>query len=111
MGMLERTLEHDVARRSSGSKAPTGGLLTSAPLPGQDQGHLSEEDEDEDVKGLEPTSLAVEDCAYLEDEGNDDLVDLGISMGKLRITERIGGLVRPRFSEEVCYFPYSALSN
>lgn len=101
--MLERTLENDVARRGSSSRPSTAGLITSAPLPGQEE-HLSEDDEDEDVKGLEPTPLAVEDCAYIEDEGNDDLVDLGISMGKLRITERIGGLVRPRFSEEVRSF-------
>jgi hypothetical protein len=100
MGMLERTLEQDVARRGSSGKQSTRGLLNSAPLPGQ-EGHNSEEDDDDEFRGLEPTSLVVEDCAYAEDEGNDEIVDLGISMGKLRITERVGGLVRPRFSEEV----------
>ncbi|KAF2278453.1 uncharacterized protein EI97DRAFT_431673 [Westerdykella ornata] len=102
MGMLEKTLEEDVARRSTGqSKSPsTLGVLVSTPLPGQGDS-ASDQEDDEDVKGLEPTSLAVEDCAYYEEEGNDDVVDLGISMGRLRVTERIGGFVRPRFSEEL----------
>ena len=49
-----------------------------------------------------PVLFALEDAAYYEDEGNDDIIDLGISMGKLRINERIGGFVRPKFSDEVC---------
>jgi hypothetical protein len=102
--MLERTLEEDVARRGSSKSA--GSVLSgmgSPALPGQ-EGPYSEEEED-DAKDLEPNRLATEDSAYYEDEGNDDLVDLGISMGKLRITERIGGFVRPRFSEEVSGTP------
>lgn len=102
--MLERTLEDGVARRGSSKSA--GSLLGgmgSPVLPGQ-EGPYSEEEE-EDAKDLEPNRLSTEDSAYYEDEGNDDLVDLGISMGKLRITERIGGFVRPRFSEEVSDTP------
>jgi hypothetical protein len=76
-------------------------MITSPPLPGQEE-LASDPDDDEDVKGLEPSGLAIEDAAYYEDEeDNEDLVDLGIAMGKLRITERIGGFVRPRFNEEV----------
>lgn len=101
MGILERTLEDDVARRSSRASASTSGLFTSPPIPGQD-GNYSDEEDEEDFKGLEPNRMGTEDCAYYEDEGNDDIVDLGIQMGKVRITERIGGFVRPRFSEEVC---------
>jgi hypothetical protein len=39
--------------------------------------------------------------AYYEDDNNDEVVDLGISMGKLRLNGRVGGFVRPRFHEEV----------
>jgi hypothetical protein len=102
--MLERTLEEDVARRgSSRSSSLMLSGMGSPVLPGQ-EGAYSEEEE-EDTKDLEPNRLSTEDSAYYEDEGNDDLVDLGISMGKLRITERIGGFVRPRFSEEVSGTP------
>jgi hypothetical protein len=38
---------------------------------------------------------------YSDGNGTDDLIDLGIRIGKMRITERIGGLNRPRLSEEV----------
>ena len=38
-----------------------------------------------------------------ENDGNDDddLLDLGIQLGKMRITERIGGFFRPKISQEV----------
>lgn len=39
---------------------------------------------------------------YSDGSGTDDLIDLGIRVGRMRITERIGGLNRPRLSEEVC---------
>lgn len=105
MGMLERTLEQDVARRNSNASVSNSRLINAPPFPGQEES-LSDQEEDEDVKDLEPCALAVEDCAYYEDEGNDELVDLGIAMGRVRITERIGGFVRPRFSEEVCFRRY-----
>jgi hypothetical protein len=89
MGMLERSLEEDIARRS----------IQKAALPGQEESY-SDQDDDEEAKDFRPTYLVTEDAAYYEDD-NDDLVDLGIAMGKLRIAERIGGLVRPRLSDEV----------
>lgn len=53
-----------------------------------------------DEQGLEPSPLAVADIIY--DDDVDDLIDdIGVRLGKVRITERIGGFVRPRFSEEV----------
>lgn len=53
-----------------------------------------------DEAALEPSPLAVDSIVY--DDDNDDLIDdLGIRLGKMRITERIGGFIRPRFSEEV----------
>ena len=97
MGKLEKTLEEDVARRVSSTPKP----LYEAPiLPGQDPEHTDEDDE-EDAKDLQFAEIVTEHVTYYEDDGNDDIVDLGISLGKLRITERVGGLVRPRLSEEL----------
>jgi hypothetical protein len=102
MGMLEQTLEQDLSRRddsTQSSKSPTTSY--EAPLlPGQDVDHS--DDEEEDLRGLGPSRFGIQDITYHEDDDdNDDIVDLGVAIGKLRITERIGGLVRPKFSEEV----------
>ncbi|KIW21827.1 uncharacterized protein PV07_12749, partial [Cladophialophora immunda] len=71
---------------------------TSADLPG---GENSSSDNEaavpEDENGLEPTPLADID-AY---EANDDVLDLGIRIGKMRLTERLGGFFRPRLHEEM----------
>ncbi|KAF2660651.1 hypothetical protein K491DRAFT_711554 [Lophiostoma macrostomum CBS 122681] len=101
MGMLERTLEEDVARRGS-NKSPLGpGLFETPTLPGLHDESPSDQEDDDETKDLVSHPLATEDAAYYEDEGNDDIIDLGIQMGKIRVTERIGGFVRPRFSEEL----------
>ncbi|KAJ4365785.1 hypothetical protein N0V83_008406 [Neocucurbitaria cava] len=97
MGILERSLEEGIARKSQVS---TGASSAPLQLPGQEESY-SDQEEEEDTKDLDPSHLATEDAAYYEGEDNDDVVDLGIAMGKVRITERIGGLVRPRFSEEL----------
>jgi hypothetical protein len=101
MGILEKSLEEDVALKSRLNNRTTSGFSSFNTLPGQEQS--SDEEDDEDTKDLWPTHLVSEDSAYYEpeDDGNDDLVDLGFAMGRVRITERIGGLVRPRFSDEV----------
>ena len=44
----------------------------------------------EDEKDLEPTPLATADAAYDDDGDDDDILDLGIRLGKTRITERTG---------------------
>lgn len=95
MGMLEKTLEDDFARRSTPKP-----LFEAPSLPGQDLSQ-GDEEEEEDAKDLEFIDIATEHATYYEDEGNDDVVDLGIAIGKMRITERVGGLVRPRLSEEL----------
>lgn len=99
MGSLEKTLEEDVVRRSSVGKS------TSPDSVNQIAGQADEYSEDEltapeDEKDLEPTPYAVADAAY-EDDADDDFVDLGVQLGRMRITERIGGFVRPRLFEEV----------
>lgn len=102
MGVLERSLEEDVARH--GRPKAKNLLDTNVPirLPGQEESHSDQED-DEDTKQLNISSFVTEDAAYYDDEANldDEILDLGISIGKMRVTERIGGLVRPRFAEEV----------
>lgn len=101
MGILERRLEEDVARRSATKPR------SASNVPGQEESY-SDQEEDDETRDLDPSLYVTEDSAYYEDEGNDDLADLGIAMGRVRITERIGGLVRPRLSEEVG-FPLNAL--
>lgn len=105
MGRLERSLEEDVARKMEESTRSTPSLSRIGELPGQEQS--SDQEDDEETKELRPTHFVTEDAAYYEpddvanDDFDDDLVDLGFRMGRIRITERIGGLVRPRFAEEV----------
>lgn len=94
IGMLEKTLEDDVARKTH--KQP----FHAPRLPGQNPG-LGDDEDEEDMRDLEFTDIATEHASYYEDEGNDEVVDLGIAIGRLRITERVGGLVRPRLSEEL----------
>jgi hypothetical protein len=91
MGTLERTLEKDVARRPSDHLGESLGLQFSD--------EDSDEDPDEENK-LEPTPLAFMDAAYYED-GDDDMMDLGVQIGKMRLTERLGGFVRPKIAFEV----------
>ncbi|KAK4965612.1 hypothetical protein LTR66_012126 [Elasticomyces elasticus] len=100
MGTLEKTLARGVARQS--------GMSTSLPSASADgtTGHGDESAEDDvsepdDERDLEPTPLATMDQVYDEGVDNDDVVDLGIQVGKMRITERLGGWVRPRMVEEL----------
>lgn len=96
MGFLDRVLEQEVAKKKAKENSNKSGLL-----PGQED---SDEDQDlpipDDEKDLEPTPLAVMDAAY-EDDADDDILDLGIKLGKMRMTERLGGFVRPKMTEEV----------
>lgn len=87
MGSLERVLEEDVARREgkpAKSMSSASDRRSSADLPG---GEISSSDNEagvpDDEKGLEPTPLAVIDAAYADD-ANDDVLDLGIKIGKMR---------------------------
>jgi hypothetical protein len=100
VGSLERLLERDVARSAAAaSLAPHSGRAvpddTDDDLPGA-----------EDEKDLEPTPLAASDVVYDEDgdHTDNDILDLGIQIGKMRITERIGGFFRPKISQEVSRF-------
>jgi hypothetical protein len=82
MGTLERVLEHDVASKRIGVKRM--GRRISGELPGQNSSDSENEPPvPDDEKDLEPTPLAVVDAAY-EDDANDDMLDLGIRVGKMR---------------------------
>ncbi|KAI9668742.1 MAG: hypothetical protein M1829_005282 [Trizodia sp. TS-e1964] len=94
VGSLELLLEKDVAR--DGLRAQ----VTSPPI-GDSTAHMQNEPPAlEDEKGLEPTPLAMLDALY-DDDADDSLLELGIQLGKMRLTERLGGLFRPKISEEL----------
>ncbi|KAF3047516.1 hypothetical protein E8E12_009738 [Didymella heteroderae] len=100
MGILEKSLEEDIVRRNRARARSSTSPGMSGLFLGQQETYSSEEEED--TKDLRSSDFAREDAAYYEDEeGDDDIVDLGIALGKVRITERIGGLVRPKFSDEL----------
>ena len=102
MGALEKTLEQDVA--GGQSKVHMGGANVTKNHGDPATLHVEDnEDEEggaEDEEGLEPTPLASLDNVY-EDNADDELMDLGVQMGKMRISERIGGWIRPKLVEEL----------
>ncbi len=93
VGSLERALERDIAKPSSSSRAS-----------GQ-QGFIVDDIDYELADELDPwpSSYVSVDTAYGDDtsEGIEDVLDLGVQVGRMRITDRIGGLSRPQLSEEV----------
>lgn len=102
VGSLERLLERDVAKPST--QATSDPSVASPPS----QDRIAPEDNEDllpandDERDLYPTPMAIPDAAYGDDGDDDDLLDLGIRLGKMRLNERIGGFFRPRISEEVC---------
>ena len=96
MGSLERVLEQDVARNRGWRDAKKA--QSAAYAPAEDEFDFAPEPEDE--RELEATPLAIHDAVYDED-ADDELMDLGVQLGKLRLTDRIGGFFRPQISEEV----------
>lgn len=88
---LEASLENSADSRWSISAQSTG--------PSKSKTESDSEGLGSDL--LEPTPLAVDAVAYEGDE-DDDTEDLGIQLGRMRLTERLGGSIRPMFSMEVC---------
>ncbi|KAI0176174.1 hypothetical protein GGR52DRAFT_571143 [Hypoxylon sp. FL1284] len=85
-GTLERELERNVAKSTTAKNTAQQNILG----------------DDDEESYLEVTPLAVSDVTYGDDvDEAGDMIDLGIKIGKMRITERIGGLSRPRISEEI----------
>lgn len=93
VGSLERQLERDVAKSGAGSGS---GFYKQRILADDVEGEFDEE------RDLEITPMVALDLTYEDDaDGTDDIMDLGVQVGKMRLTEKIGGLNRPRISEEV----------
>ncbi|MBE3044268.1 Zn(II)2Cys6 transcription factor [Candidatus Bathyarchaeota archaeon] len=92
VGSLERSLERDVAK--SGSSRVAG-----------HQGFVVDEVEYETFENLDhwPSDAVATDVAYDDGnvEGAEILLDIGVKVGRMRMTDRVGGLSRPRLSEEV----------
>lgn len=91
MGTLERVLESDVAKKRelfAQKKAAKGQANRNASsaerLPGQGSSDEDNTAEPDDEKDLEPTPLALTDAAYEGDGDDDDIVDLGYRLGKMR---------------------------
>ncbi|KAI1262973.1 hypothetical protein F5Y18DRAFT_429446 [Xylariaceae sp. FL1019] len=91
-GTLERQLERDVAKSTTSKSTLQQRILAD-----------EVENDYDDGRDLEATPLVALDLTYEDDAdgGADDMIDLGIQIGKMRITERIGGLSRPRIAEEI----------
>lgn len=103
MGALEKNLEREVSSRATKHHIGGANILpqtqtTSVPKNEDDDG--DDDDQVEDEEALEPTPLAALDAGY-EDNGDDEMMDLGVQMGKMRITDRIGGWIRPKLVDEL----------
>ena len=103
MGALEKDLERQVAKKS---QTPSVKDFNSKPsLTEYRNAHDDDEDDDDSNVDelddyLEPTPLAIRDNVY-EDDADDDVMDLGVQIGKMRMTERLGGWTRPKFVQEL----------
>jgi hypothetical protein len=102
MGALEKNLEREVSSRTVKHHIGGSRVLpqTQSSVPKDEDGDDDDDDEIEDEEALEPTPLAALDAGY-EDNGDDEMMDLGVQMGKMRITDRIGGWIRPKLVDEL----------
>ncbi|AEO53530.1 hypothetical protein MYCTH_98955 [Thermothelomyces thermophilus ATCC 42464] len=103
VGCLERQLERDVAKgataRRNGNNSIKGPDLHNERFVADDVDDDLSEERDLQITPMVTLDLTYDDCS--DGNGTDDLIDLGVRVGKMRITERIGGLNRPRISEEI----------
>jgi hypothetical protein len=90
-GRNEMTLENQIAKRLS------VGLDGDSNSDDVSEGAGGEND-------LQITPMVALDLTYDNYSDGNDLIDLGVRVGRMRITERIGGMNRPRISEEVCTY-------
>ena len=95
VGHLERHLEKKIAKRVAKISARKSGRQNITNADETDSGS-----EPEDEKDLEITLMAVTDAAY-DDDADNEWMDIGFRMGRLRVTDRIGNYFRPKMAEEV----------
>lgn len=93
VGSLELALERKVAK-----PGPPG-------VSSRDQGFIVDEIEYDTAEELDPwpSDIVTGDVTYDDDaaEGVENLLDLGVQIGRMRMTDRLGGLSRPPISQEV----------
>ena len=99
LSSLEESLGQNATRRANDVDTARGG---SSRNDSEEDEHEDGDSQPEDEKGLEPTPLAVFDQLYDDDVDDEESMDLGFQMGRMRISDRMGGLVRPKMAEEVC---------
>lgn len=92
IGSIEQTLTRDLLHSSTPVETTVGIKLEDS-----DQDDV---DEQEDERDLEPGIFTQLDQAY-DDDADDEIMDLGIQLGKVRVSERIGGFVVPNFATAV----------
>lgn len=97
IGKLEKSIEQEVA--SQAVRSYTSDDRTSELVPGNSQlEDPANKNSPNDL--LEPPPLAIQDNVY-ENTTDDELMDLGVQMGKMRISERIGGWIHPKLVDEL----------
>ena len=104
MGALEKSLEREIAAGQQTKVHLGGAKVNRSSGDAATLTHIDGDEDDEagaeDEESLEPTPLASLDQVY-EENADDELMDLGVQMGKMRISERIGGWIRPKLVEEL----------
>lgn len=101
MGALEEGLEREIVGRTASPTHATSTSSTKSNVPELNAPETTEGDEENyEENHLEPSPLAAMDNVYDED-ADDDMMDLGVQMGKMRISERVGGWIRPKLVEEL----------
>lgn len=83
VGSLESQLEEAVARRSPSQTSANASASTHSP----------------DAAG--PGHPPCEGIQSYDNDADNDLADIGLRFGRLRISERIGGVFRPQLGQEV----------
>ncbi|KAI9890592.1 MAG: hypothetical protein M1814_003790 [Vezdaea aestivalis] len=95
VGSLERQLEQDLAAKAREAEDP------GRAIPGQhEDAYNSHGPIPKDEHDLEPTPLAMIDAAY-DDDADDEALDLGYMLGRMRLNDRLGGYFRPKIAEEI----------
>ncbi|KAG7293020.1 hypothetical protein NEMBOFW57_003065 [Staphylotrichum longicolle] len=96
VGSLERQLERDVAKGATGRRRIGSPKGNGDGSDASQQRFVADDVEEElgEERDLQITDMVALDLTYddySDGNGTDDLIDLGVRVGKMRITERIGG--------------------
>jgi len=98
VGSLERALERDVAKSTTSRMGKQGSFVVDD----IDYGYA------EDLEIWPADMIGVDSTLDNVPQGTEDILDLGVQIGRMRLTDRVGGLSRPRLAEEVCLMtPFS----